>query len=124
MASTTVGFRINQLREKKVIVGYHLVPEVESLRDYELAFRLHRIRLRQLGEAARTQLLEFATKDPAAHGLTQCIGDIDAEICSASTSIAEERAFDLRLKGTLGKLISSVSVLRMLKHHKVNACPW
>lgn len=123
ISPSTFGFRINRLREKQVIVGYHLLPEVESLRNYELSFRLHRIRLRQLGSRIRARILEFCAKDPAVHGLTQCVGDIDAEICSASSSASREREFDSRLKSTLGDLISTVTVLRVVSHRKVNACP-
>ena len=123
MPASTLTFRINQLREKEVIVGYHLLPEVETLRDYEVSFRLHRIRLRHLGSEVRARLLEFCASDPSVHGLTQCIGDSDADICSAATSVLQEREFEIRLKKTLGPLLSGMSVLRMVKHHKVNACP-
>lgn len=123
MPVSTLGFRINQLREKQVIVGYHLLPGVETLQGYELSFRVHRIRLRQVGTRARAQLCEFCTKDPDVHGLTHCVGDIDAEICSAGASLSDERAFDGRLKGSLGDLISSISVLRVVSHRKVNGYP-
>jgi hypothetical protein len=84
---------------------------------------VHRIRLRQVGARARAQLREFCTKDPDVHGLTHCVGDIDAEICSAGAALSDERAFDARLRGSLGDLISSISALRVVSHRKVNGYP-
>lgn len=121
---TTLNFRIKKLRESGVIVGYHMLTEVEQLRAYNVTMHVHRIRLTKNDKASRKVLLDFAAVDQAVHGLTFSFGDIDAELCSTSTGVRTEHDFEKRLKNALSGSIASLSSLTVYKNHKVNAFPF
>lgn len=124
MPLATLSFRMNRLKEKEVILGSHMLVEADHVRDYEVTLQLHRLRFCRRDDASLKRLMDFASQDGAVHGLTTCLGDIDAEVCSVSPSPRGEREFDHRLNTSLGDLISSVSTLAVIKHHKVNSFPF
>ena len=122
--AATLEYRIKRLRAEKVIVGFHVLPEVEASQHLGLFLHLHRIRLSRLDDATRRRIDQFAAADPAVHGFTHSIGEIDLELCSATDSSRAEREFSSRLEEALGDVIADHAAVSILKHHKINTYPF
>ena len=124
IAPTTLEYRIKRLREERVIIGYHIVPEVERMRGMGLSMHVHRIKLTRLDRHTRERVLAFAISDPAVYTCTQSVGAFDAELCSAGDSKRTERDFCARLEDALGDFLQEHTGVTILKHYKVNNYPF
>jgi DNA-binding Lrp family transcriptional regulator len=123
MAVSSFEFRVKKLQDSGVIVGYQVWTQAESMLKAGIHTFAHRLRLSGHTERDRTRLIQFLRADPACFSATCSVGDLDAELCSATQSIDEERNFEERLDALLGSALYERVSVPIVKHHKISNCP-
>ena len=120
---TTLEYRIKRLREQKVIVGYHVWPNVERLETMGFRTTLHRIKLANHSRDSLTTVDQFVLQEPSVFSCTHYIGEWDLEICSSTRSKGDEEGFMKNLESTLGENITAIVSKPVIQHHKISNYP-
>ena len=82
------------------------------------------LRLNNRSTAAIKRIVKFAHDEPTIYSTTQCVGAHDFELCSATQSHRDFRAFVDRMEEKLGDIIADYTTLTVTKHHKMTNFPF
>lgn len=119
----TFEYRVRRLRERKVIVGYHVWPNVEKLQELGFYSTVHRIKLRDNSRAGLRTIEVFAQQEPTIFSYTRYIGQNDVELCSSTNSAELGERFCINLERALGDYCDTITSIPMRRHRKVTNHP-
>jgi DNA-binding Lrp family transcriptional regulator len=124
VAATTLDYRIKRLFQKKVIVGYQMVAEVESVQALGFVSHVHRLNLASVSRSSISAFKAFALTDPTIYSMTHSIGAYQIEFCTVCDSQAAQRASRNRMVSAFGEIINEHEVCGIIKQHKINSYPF
>ena len=117
---TTVQYRIDRLRENRVIVGTRFIANLPAL-GYQV-FDIH-VQTRGVSKAVKEAINLFADSEPSVYALIRTAGDWDFVIISAVQSAAQVEPLTNRLTELLKNDLVRVTAHPLIRQHKISFYP-
>lgn len=117
---STVQYRIDRLRDSRVIVGTRYIANLSSL-GYQV-FDIH-VQTRGVSKAVKHAIYAFADAEPSVYALLRTAGDWDFVLITAVQSAAQVEPLTNRLTERLGSDLVRATAHPLIRQHKVSFYP-
>lgn len=118
--ASTIQYRLDRLKQNKVIVGYRFLPNLVQLGYQVFDFQ---IQTRGVSKSVKDAVNAFVEKEPAVYALLRTLGDWDFLLIAALQTTEEVDQLTAKISDALGKNLVRITAHPLIRHHKISFYP-